>query len=185
MRIKTMKKKQKSMNRLKAYSLWIWPIFYWPYRLPVTYGSCSCFCMTASWKQGSSVSSRTLPESGIPSMPENGKRKRNGHPHKRWILSARATSKWQWPGQWLPYRRHKLPLRRKALSCLRKTLLLTTETARRSHIRHKFRKRSSTRYSRIFLRRKWNTERTNRKKRHRTGGKRQDSALMKSVMRSA
>ncbi len=45
--------------------------------------------------------------------------------------SARAVSGWHRPGQPLPYRRKKPPLRKKALSCRRKRLLLTTETRKR------------------------------------------------------
>ena len=72
------------------------------------------------------------------------------------------------PGQPLPYRRKKPPLWKKALSCRRKRLLLTTDKRETHPARHKFRRKNSMRPSRAYRRRNWDTGTTNRKRTPRT-----------------
>ena len=72
------------------------------------------------------------------------------------------------PGQPLPYRRKKPPLLKKALSCRRKRLLLTTEKRETHPARHKSRRKNSMRPSRAYRRRNWDTGTTNRKRTPRT-----------------
>jgi hypothetical protein len=81
---------------------------------------------------------------------------------------ARAVSRWHRPGQPLPYRRKKPPLRKKALSCRRKRLLLTTETRKPSHARHKYRRTNSMKPSRASRPRNWSTEKMNRRMKNQT-----------------
>ena len=68
----------------------------------------------------------------------------------------------------LPYRRKKPPLRKKALSCRRKRLLLTTETRKPSHARHKYRRTNSMKPSRASRPRNWSTEKMNRRMKNQT-----------------
>lgn len=56
----------------------------------------------------------------------------------------------------------------KALSCRRKRLLLTTETRKPSHARHKYRKTNSMKPSRASRPRNWSTERMSRRTRNQT-----------------
>ena len=55
-----------------------------------------------------------------------------------------------------------------ALSCRRKRLLLTTETRKPSHARHKFRRKNSMKPSRASRLRNWSTERMIRRTRNLT-----------------
>ena len=60
------------------------------------------------------------------------------------------------------------PLLKKALSCRRKRLLLTTEKRETHPARHKSRRKNSMRPSRAYRRRNWDTGTTNRKRTPRT-----------------
>ena len=56
----------------------------------------------------------------------------------------------------------------KALSCRRKRLLLTTETRKPSHARHKYRRTNSMKPSRASRPRNWSTEKMNRRMKNQT-----------------
>ena len=56
----------------------------------------------------------------------------------------------------------------KALSCRRKKLLLTTETRKPSHARHKYRRTNSMKPSRASRPRNWSTEKMNRRMKNQT-----------------
>ncbi len=98
-------------------------------------------------------------------------------PEKRRTSSARAVSGWHPPGQPLPYRRKKPPLRKKALSCRRKRLLLTTETRKPYPARHKSRRKNSMKPSRASRLRNWSSGRTNRRTDARTRRGLREAAL--------
>ena len=55
-----------------------------------------------------------------------------------------------------------------ALSCRRKRLLLTTETRKPSHARHKYRRTNSMKPSRASRPRNWSTEKMNRRMKNQT-----------------
>ena len=96
--------------------------------------------------------------------------------------SARAVSGWLQPGQPLPYRRNKPPLRKKALSCRRKTLLLTTETRKPPHRQRKSRRKNSMKHSRAYRRRNWSSARMNRRRTLRIHHRLRATALTRLTM---
>ncbi len=87
--------------------------------------SCSCFFTTVSWKPRCSGSSRDYRIVAVAGKQRDKRARQHirKSPRQRRTLSVRAVSGWHPPGQPLPYRRNKPPLRKKALSCRRKRLL--------------------------------------------------------------
>ena len=64
----------------------------------------------------------------------------------------------------------------KALSCRRKKLLLTTETRKPSHARHKYRRTNSMKPSRASRPRNWSTEKMNRRMKNQTKSRLREAA---------
>ena len=64
----------------------------------------------------------------------------------------------------------------KALSCRRKRLLLTTETRKPSHARHKYRRTNSMKPSRASRPRNWSTEKMNRRMKNQTKSRLREAA---------
>ncbi len=86
-------------------------------------------------------------------------------PRKPRTSSARAVSGWHRPGQPLPYRRKKPPLSKKALSCRRKRLLLTTEKRKRVPSRTSPGGKTRRNLHEHHRLRNWSSGRTSRRKR--------------------